>query len=97
MHKWSGRENIGIHPIRIANSNNNNNGIDLWDNITCTNIHIIVVPEGEEGKKGSKYIWRNYGWKFHRLEGRNRYLGKGSTEGANKMNSKKSTLRCIIV
>ena len=25
------------------------------------------------------------------------YLSKGSTEGANKMNSKRSTLRCIIV
>ena len=21
---------------------------DLWDNIKCTNIHIIGVPEGEE-------------------------------------------------
>ena len=25
---------------------------DLWDNIKCTNIRIIVVPEGEEKKKG---------------------------------------------
>ena len=24
---------------------------DLWDNINCTNIHIIGVPEGEEKEK----------------------------------------------
>ena len=42
------------NPVRIANNNNNKNGIDLWDNIKYTNIHIIVVPGGEEGKRGSK-------------------------------------------
>ena len=25
---------------------------DLWDNIKCTNIHIIGAPEGEEREKG---------------------------------------------
>ena len=25
---------------------------DFWDNIKCTNIHIIWVPEGEEREKG---------------------------------------------
>ena len=25
---------------------------DLWDNVKCTNIHIIVVLEGEETEKG---------------------------------------------
>ena len=24
---------------------------ELWDNVKCTNIHIIGVPEGEERKK----------------------------------------------
>ena len=24
---------------------------DLWDNIKCTNIHILRVPEGEEGER----------------------------------------------
>ena len=29
----------------------------LWDNINCTNIHIIGVPEGEERKKGPEKIF----------------------------------------
>ena len=30
---------------------------DLWDNIKCTNIRIIGVPEEEERKKGSEKIF----------------------------------------
>ena len=30
---------------------------DLWDNIKCTNIRIIVVPEEEEKKKGTEKIF----------------------------------------
>ena len=30
---------------------------DLWDNIKCTNIYIIGVPEGEERKKGPEKIF----------------------------------------
>ena len=30
---------------------------DLWDNIKCTNIHIIGVPEGEEQEKGPEKIF----------------------------------------
>ena len=30
---------------------------DFWDNIKCTNIRIIGVPEDEEKKKGSKIIF----------------------------------------
>ena len=29
---------------------------DLWENIKCTNIRIIGVPEEEEKKKGSEKI-----------------------------------------
>ena len=29
---------------------------DPWDNIKCTNIHIIGVPEGEERKEPRKYL-----------------------------------------
>ena len=27
---------------------------ELWDNVKCTNIHIIGVPEGEERQKGTE-------------------------------------------
>ena len=30
---------------------------DLWDNIKCTNIQIIWVPEEEEKKKGTEKIF----------------------------------------
>ena len=29
---------------------------DLWDNIECTNILIIGVPQGEERQKGTENI-----------------------------------------
>ena len=29
---------------------------NLWNNIKCTNIHIIGVPEGEEREYGAKNI-----------------------------------------
>ena len=38
---------------------------DLWDSIKHNNIHIIGVPEGEEGYKGGrKQIRWNKGWKL---------------------------------
>ena len=30
---------------------------DFWDNIKCTNIHIIGVPEEEEQEKGPEKIF----------------------------------------
>jgi len=30
---------------------------DFWDNIKCTNIHIIGLPEGEEQEKGPEKIF----------------------------------------
>ena len=31
---------------------------DLWDNIKCTNIRIIGVPEGDEREDSRKYLKR---------------------------------------
>ena len=31
---------------------------ELWDNVKCTNIHIIGVPEGEERGRQKKYSKR---------------------------------------
>ena len=31
---------------------------EFWDNIKCTNIHIIGVPEGEEREKGSEKMFQ---------------------------------------
>ena len=37
---------------------NKNSLRDLWDNIKCTNIHILSVPEGEERLDLRKYLKR---------------------------------------
>ena len=31
---------------------------EIWDNVKCTNIHIIGVPEGEEREKGTDKIFQ---------------------------------------
>ena len=31
---------------------------ELWDNVKCTNIRIIGVPEGEEREKGTEKIFQ---------------------------------------
>lgn len=42
------------------------------------NIWLIGVQEEEE-KKGRKWIWWNYGWKFPKPEEANRYPDTGNT------------------
>ena len=38
---------------------NEDNLRELWDNVKCTNIHIIEVPQGNEREKGQrKYLKR---------------------------------------
>ena len=35
-----------------------------WDNIKCTNISIIDVPEGEERERTWENIWKDNNWKI---------------------------------
>ena len=69
---------------------------DLWDNIKCTNIHIIGVPEGEERERGLEKIFEdmtaenfpnvgkvNQVQKAHRVPGR--------------INPRRNTLRHIVI
>ena len=44
-------------PWNRIKKRNEDNLRDLWDNIKCTNIHIIEVPEGEEREKGPEKIF----------------------------------------
>ena len=41
---------------------------DPWDNIKCTNIWIIGVPEKEEKESVWESFWRDYSWKFPSTE-----------------------------
>ena len=56
-----GGQNGGNHCCKIEyrkkNEKNEANLRDLWDNIKCTNIFIINVPEGEEKEKGPEEIF----------------------------------------
>ena len=38
------------------NKRNEDNLRDLWDNVKCSNIRIIEVPEEEDKKKGHKKV-----------------------------------------
>ena len=56
----TGRQNGGYHchgTEKRKKKNNEDSLRDLWDNIKCTNICIIGVPEGEEREKGSEKIF----------------------------------------
>ena len=39
---------------------NENSLRDIWDNIKCTNLHIIGVPEGEERKVSKMYLMQSW-------------------------------------
>ena len=53
---------------------------DIWDNIKCTNILIIGVPEGEEREKGHEKIFEENSWKFPKHGKGNSQPNPGSTE-----------------
>jgi len=64
MDKWPGRQNGGYHCDRTEyrekkermKKKNEDNLRGFWDNIKCTKIHIIRVPEKEDRKDPRKYL-----------------------------------------
>ena len=60
MDKWPGGLNGGnpCHRQNLAKKNEKKKKRHLWDNIKHTNIHIIGVPEGEEGEKVPEKIFK---------------------------------------
>ena len=55
MDKWPGGQNGGNHYCRTEyrekNEKNEGSLTDLWNNVNCTSIHIIGVPEEEYREK----------------------------------------------
>ena len=68
---------------------------DLWDNIKCTNVRIIGVPEEEEKKKGSEEIFEeNIVENFPNME--NSQSSPGSTESPIQDKSKEKHVKTHI-
>uniref|UniRef100_A0A8D1PDW9 L1 transposable element RRM domain-containing protein n=1 Tax=Sus scrofa TaxID=9823 RepID=A0A8D1PDW9_PIG len=71
---------------------------ELWDNVKCTNIRIIGVPEGEEREKGTEKI-------FQEIKAKNfPNMGKESLTQIQqaqrvpyKINPRRNTLRHILI
>ena len=55
-----GRQTSGNQPIRTAGRKiylkSKGSLKDPWDNIKCSNIHILGIPEGKEGVKGAETL-----------------------------------------
>lgn len=66
--------------------------------MTCANLYMIGIPEGEETEKRiKKCICRNYDWKLPKSkEGSTKYPGTGSTELPPNINLNKSIRHVVI-
>ena len=71
---------------------------DLWDNIKCTNIRIIGVPEGEEREKGAENLFEEImAENFPNLAKETDTQVQEAQRVPNKMNPKRPTPRHIII
>ena len=66
----------------------------LWNNIRCTNIHIIGVPEGEDREKGAENLFEEIiAENFPNLERGTDIQIQEAQKVPNKMNPKRFTPR----
>ena len=71
---------------------------DLWDNIKCTNIHIIGVLEGEERKKGHKKIFEEIIVKnFPNMEEEIATKVQEAQKVPGRINPRRNMLRHIVI
>ena len=71
---------------------------DLWDNIKCTNIQIIEVPEEEEKKKGTKKIFEEIVVeKFPNMGKEIGNQGQEAQRVPNRLNPRRNTPRHILI
>ena len=71
---------------------------DIWDNIKCTNIRIIGVPEEEEKKKGTEKIFEEIIVENGKLYGKgNSQSSPGGKESAIQDKSKEKHVKTHII
>ena len=72
--------------------------MSLWNNIKCTNIHIMRVPEREEREQEIKNLFEKIMTeRFHNLVKEIDIQVQEAQKVLNKMNPKRPTLRHIII
>ena len=71
---------------------------DLWDNIKCTNICIVGVPEGEEREKGPKKIFEEIIVKnFPNMGKKIATQVQEAWRVPGRINPKRNTLRHVVI
>ena len=68
---------------------------ELQDNVKCTNIHIIGVPEGEDRVKGTEKIFQDITAKNFPHMGKETLTQNQQAQVTYKINPRRNTLRHI--
>ena len=76
---------------------NEDNLRDLWDNIKCTNIHIIGVPEGEERQKGPEKIEKRITENFPNIVKETVNQVQEAQRAPGRINPRRNTPRHIVI
>ena len=70
---------------------------ELWDNVKCTNIHIIRVPEGEKREKGTEKIFQEIIAENFPNMGKEPLTQIQEAQVPYKINPRRNTLRHILI